>query len=170
MASRIYDLFNKIITVFTEYNNLIDELCSRFYSTTNVTSQVTQSRPSGFTLNGTDTVAIIGHLSYIAVRSDKSSNWGTGNIDNTTFATISFPMVSTNSNGFTCRLRSADIIKTINGGSGGLKSISSTVTYPNDTRIQHAIHVNAVVTADKYSNVINCSRVLYEDILTGVLI
>lgn len=168
--AKIYDLFNKIVTVFTEYNNFIDELCSRFYTKTYLTSYVTQSRPSGFTINGTDTVTIYGHLSYISCRSDKKTNWGTGNIDNTTFATISFPMTSTNSNGFTCRLRSSDIIKTINGSSGGLKSISSTVTYPNDTRIQHAIRVNAVVTADKYSNVINCSRVLYEDILTGVLI
>lgn len=168
--AKIYDLFNKIITVFTEYNNLINELCSRFYAKTYLTSYVTQSRPSGFTKNGTDTVIIYGHLSYISCRSDKTSNWGTGNIDNTTFATISYPMISTNSNGFTCRLKSADIIKTINGGAGGLKSISSTVTYPNDTSIRHAIHVNAVVTADKYSNVINCSRVLYKDILTGVLI
>jgi hypothetical protein len=165
----IYRLWSSILLLRTYRVTIVQP----FYYTYSLGDTANFTLKSGFTRHKTNNVtitpacSIMGNILHFYDYADKSSNWGTGNINNTVFDTITFPRkkIAGKAHSF-YEITNLYNTSFIAGISGGIKSLTvSNVSYSNPDKISFDVGVNAVQTADVYTHCNFWTMIKYKDIM-----
>lgn len=156
------NLCSEIISKINFFNSLINTLCTRF-TTHRAVDGTTQTLSSGFSIETVGGISRysrqLGPFYFFWFRSKKSSNWGTGNITNTTVVKIS-PHLNTVVG---ARETGVWAHPFMSGSSGGLKS--GYAYHATNVPEPILFDVNAVDTADVYFDFYDWVFTQYDSIL-----